>query len=138
MCYQPLIEGKNFKLLGAEALLRWQSPEYGMVPPMRFIPIIENDPAFVVLGEWVLRTAMEGALPLLERHPGFMLNVNLSYQQIQQTSFVGMVKQLLEDNSLRVQDIAGRIGFNYAQSFITFFKAATNLTPGEYRHKHAR
>lgn len=44
-----------------------------------------------------------------------------------------LAKQLLEDNSLRVQDIAGRIGFNYVQSFITFFKAATNLTPGEYR-----
>ena len=103
--YQPVFDAETGALRGAEALLRWQSPEYGMVPPMRFIPIIENDPAFVVLGEWVLRTAMEGALPLLERHPGFMLNVNLSYQQIQQTSFVGMVKQLLEETGFPARNL---------------------------------
>lgn len=44
-----------------------------------------------------------------------------------------LAKKLLENNSLRVLDIAGRLGFNYAQSFITFFKGATSMTPGEYR-----
>lgn len=44
-----------------------------------------------------------------------------------------LAKHLLENNNLRVLDIAARCGFNYAQSFITFFKSATTLTPGEYR-----
>ena len=82
---------------GAEALLRWQSPEHGLVPPNRFIPIIENDPAFVLLGEWILRKAMTDIRPVLKAYPDFVLNVNASYELLRQDSFVSMVKRTLED-----------------------------------------
>lgn len=95
--YQPIISASTGGLQGAEALLRWQSPEFGMVPPMRFIGVIENDPSFIALGEWVMRTAMQDTLPLLDVYPSFELNVNLSYQQLQQSSFVGMVRRLLDE-----------------------------------------
>ena len=94
--YQPIVEAKTHKLRGAEALLRWESPEYGMVPPNRFIPIIENDPAFVQLGAWILRRAMEDTKRFLEEFPQFELNVNVAYIQLRQDSFVQMVKKNLE------------------------------------------
>ena len=44
-----------------------------------------------------------------------------------------LAKRLLENNSMKVQDISARLGFNYAQSFIAFFKSSTGMTPSEYR-----
>ena len=94
--YQPIIDARTNRIMGAEALLRWQRPEYGVVPPGQFIPIIENDPAFVQLGEWVLRRALEETRPILKTDPHFELNVNIAYEQLRQNSFVDMVKRNLE------------------------------------------
>ncbi|MDD5864475.1 MAG: EAL domain-containing protein [Firmicutes bacterium] len=93
--YQPIMDANTHALSGCEALLRWRSPEYGLVPPNRFIPIIENDPAFVTLGEWILRKAMEDTKPFLASCPNFELNVNVAYEQLKRASFVEMVKRNL-------------------------------------------
>ena len=93
--YQPIMDANTNTLSGCEALLRWRSPEYGLVPPNRFIPIIENDPAFVKLGEWILHRAMEDTKPFLTSCPAFELNVNIAYEQLKQHSFVEMVKRNL-------------------------------------------
>ena len=93
--YQPIMDANTHTLSGCEALLRWRSPEYGLVPPDRFIPIIENDPAFVKLGEWILHRAMEDTKPFLTSCPAFELNVNIAYEQLKQPSFVEMVKRNL-------------------------------------------
>ena len=93
--YQPIMDANTHTLSGCEALLRWRSPEYGLVPPNRFIPIIENAPAFVKLGEWILRRAMEDTKPFLTSCPAFELNVNIAYEQLKQHSFVEMVKRNL-------------------------------------------
>ena len=93
--YQPIMDATTHTLSGCEALLRWRSPEYGLVPPNRFIPIIENDPAFVKLGEWILHRAMEDTKPFLTSCPAFELNVNIAYEQLKQPSFVEMVKRNL-------------------------------------------
>ena len=95
--YQPIVDAKTQSLKGSEALLRWENPEYGLVPPNQFIPIIENDPAFVRLGEWILKKAMEDTKSFLEKYPEFQLNVNVAYEQMRQDSFVEMVKRCLED-----------------------------------------
>ena len=93
--YLPIMDANTHTLSGCEALLRWRSPEYGLVPPNRFIPIIENDPAFVKLGEWILRRAMEDTKPFLTSCSAFELNVNIAYEQLKQPSFVEMVKRNL-------------------------------------------
>ena len=84
-------------MIGAEALLRWKNDLYGLVPPDHFIPVLESDPLFPSLGEWILREALITSKKLLERHPDFVVNVNLSYSQLEQPDFVDMVARMLKE-----------------------------------------
>lgn len=97
LLYQPVVDASSEKLIGAEALLRWRSDEYGMVPPDHFIPILEKDPLFCDLGQWILRTAINGAKLIMEEHPDFVINVNLSYTQLEKPDFVEMVLRTLKE-----------------------------------------
>lgn len=95
--YQPVVNAQTEKTIGAEALLRWSSPEYGMVPPDLFIPLLETDPLFPQLGEWILMTAVSDARRMLTICPGFVINVNLSYAQIEKPDFPDMVMNVLQE-----------------------------------------
>jgi len=97
LLYQPVVDANTEKLIGAEALLRWRSDDYGMVPPDHFIPILEKDPLFCDLGQWILRTAINGAKLVMEDHPDFVINVNLSYTQLEKPDFVDMVLRTLKE-----------------------------------------
>ena len=70
-----------------------------MVPPDIFIPILEKDPLFSDLGEWILRTALKDAIPFLGVYPDFTINVNLSYTQLEKPDFTDMVYRVLEEMS---------------------------------------
>ena len=96
LLYQPVVDARTEKLIGAEALLRWKSEEYGVVPPDEFIPLLEQDPLFPDLGEWILTTAIRNAKKMLETHPDFVINVNLSYTQLEKADFVDMVIGILD------------------------------------------
>ena len=97
LLYQPVVDADTEALIGAEALLRWQSEEYGVVPPDQFIPLLESDPLFPELGEWILREALKTARKLLKKYPEFMINVNLSYTQLEKPDFVDTVLRILDD-----------------------------------------
>ncbi len=97
LLYQPVVDADTEKIIGAEALLRWKSKKYGVVPPDSFIPILEGDPLFPDLGEWILKTATSDAKKILEKNPDFTLNVNLSYSQIEQPNFTDRVWDVLKE-----------------------------------------
>ena len=91
LLYQPVVDAATEKLIGAEALLRWKSPKYGVVPPDMFIPYIESDPIFPELGEWIMETALRDAQKLGQYIPGFVININLSYSQLERPDFADVV-----------------------------------------------
>ena len=97
LLYQPVVDAETEELIGAEALLRWKNDEYGIVPPDQFIPLLESDPLFPELGEWILREALFEAKRVLKSNPDFVINVNLSYTQLEKPDFVDMVLKLLNE-----------------------------------------
>ena len=96
--YQPLIDLATGRVRGAEALLRWQHPELGLVAPGEFIAIAEVSGLIVPIGQWVLRTACAQARAWqLQGHPKFSVAVNLSARQFQQADLVFQVTEALHE-----------------------------------------
>jgi diguanylate cyclase (GGDEF)-like protein/PAS domain S-box-containing protein len=105
--YQPKLSLKDGSVIGAEALIRWQSPEQGMVPPDRFIPFAEETGLILPIGEWVLRTAchqnkrwQQAGLPTIP------VAVNLSPRQLNQ-SLPEFVSDVLAERAGRILPGAG-------------------------------
>jgi EAL domain-containing protein (putative c-di-GMP-specific phosphodiesterase class I) len=96
LMYQPIVDAQTEELIGAEALIRWKSEEYGVVPPDLFIPLLEQDPLFPSLGKWIIETAVTAAGKIILSVPDFVINVNLSYSQIEKADFVDMVMDILD------------------------------------------
>lgn len=95
LVYQPIVDASTEKLLGVEALLRWKSEEYGVVPPDTFIPFLETDPIFPKLGEWIIETSLKDTKELMKYIPDAVVNVNLSYSQIEKSDFTDIVWNLI-------------------------------------------
>lgn len=105
MCYQPLISSDKEELLGAEALLRWESDDFGTVMPGEFIPILENDPSFFELGCWILRQSLRESMIMVDKFPDFTLNVNIAYTQISHPLFRESVKAILNETGFPPQNL---------------------------------
>ncbi len=96
LVYQPVVNAATERMIGAEALLRWKSDEYSVVPPDTFIPFLEKDPLFPTLGEWILETALRDAQKIMKYIPEFVINVNLSYAQLEKADFTDTVFRIIE------------------------------------------
>ncbi len=99
--YQPQVDAQNGRLVGVEALLRWNSPDLGPVSPVQFIPIAEETGLIVPIGSWVLRTACRQARKWREEL-GFDIPVavNLSARQFMREDLIAIVRSTLEDTGL--------------------------------------
>lgn len=98
--YQPQWQAQRGKLSGVEALLRWQHPELGLVPPDRFIPLAEVTGLIVPIGAWVLQQACLQAVQWLPAAPNLRMAVNLSARQFQQPDLIETVTWALETSGL--------------------------------------
>lgn len=95
LCYQPVVEADTRKIIGMEALLRWNREPYGEIPPGRFIPWLENDPCFFELGNWILERALTEGKHIIENNPDFVINVNVSATQLERRKFRDPVLEIL-------------------------------------------
>ncbi|WP_082441846.1 putative bifunctional diguanylate cyclase/phosphodiesterase [Sphingomonas sp. Leaf33] len=87
LVYQPIVASGAMKVTGFEALLRWHSPDYGMISPAMFIPIAEESNLIHELGDWVLETALDA----VKHWPDQYVSVNFSPRQFRRQNFVGRV-----------------------------------------------
>ena len=91
--YQPKINLATRRIVGAEALIRWQSPDEGLVPPVRFIPLLEETGLILEVGAWALRRAvLDGARETRNGVAATRIAVNVSAIQLRQRDFVDVVK----------------------------------------------
>src|SRR6185436_11541819 len=92
--YQPIVRAEGAAIIGVEALLRWDHPSRGPIPPGTFVPVAEEAGLMPQLGEFVLRRAIADA----ERWPDLYVSVNVSTVQLRDRAFVGLVSTVLQES----------------------------------------
>ncbi|WP_432405862.1 sensor domain-containing protein [Wukongibacter sp. M2B1] len=99
--YQPIVDLRTNKIVGAEALIRWEHPEHGYISPSKFIPIAENRGFIAEIGKWVLKEAclQNKKWQALGFSPIFIA-VNISVKQLEQDEFIDIVKEILNETEL--------------------------------------
>ncbi len=105
MCYQPVVSAETEELIGMEALVRWDKAPFGNVSPAVFIPYLETDPVFFELGNWILKEAFTEGKVIVEKYPEFIMNVNISYAQLERTDFRKSLMSLLESTGFPPQNL---------------------------------
>ncbi|MUL38594.1 EAL domain-containing response regulator [Gloeocapsopsis dulcis] len=99
--YQPQVDLRTGKIVGAEALLRWQHPEQGLVSPVKFIPIAEENGLIVPIGEWILMAACrQTKIWQTNCLPNLRISVNLSARQFGQHNLSQRLVHILEETGL--------------------------------------
>jgi diguanylate cyclase (GGDEF)-like protein/PAS domain S-box-containing protein len=122
--YQPLIDLQTNRLTGVEALVRWQHPRRGLVPPMEFIPLAEETGLIVPLGQWAIGEACRQVRVWQREIPAdepICLNVNLSARQLRHPNIVRDIADALDDSGL----LPSRLILEITESVLMIDTAAT-------------
>lgn len=99
--YQPQVATGSWQITGAEALIRWDHPDLGSIPPADFIPFAEKSRLIIPIGEWVLRTACTQLKTWhAEGFAGLKLAINVSARQLQDTASVDTIVGVLKETGL--------------------------------------
>jgi diguanylate cyclase (GGDEF)-like protein/PAS domain S-box-containing protein len=98
--YQPKLDLQTGTIKGAEALMRWQNTERGLISPAHFIPLAEETGLIVPMGEWALRTACSQAMRWRTVNPGFTIAVNLSPRQFRHQNLMAVITTALQESGL--------------------------------------
>jgi diguanylate cyclase (GGDEF)-like protein/PAS domain S-box-containing protein len=104
--YQPLVDIKTGLIMGMEALLRWQHPEHGLIPPLDFIPLAEETGLIIPIGEWALQTACAQTKAWHDAgFPALQVAVNLSSKQLRDKNLITIVKKSLDASGLEARHL---------------------------------
>lgn len=101
--YQPLISLKTGKIAGFEALVRWNHPQRGLVPPIEFIPVAEETDLIIPMGQWIIQEACRQLCIWQQKFPQdppLLVSVNLSGKQFSQPDLVEQVERILQETGL--------------------------------------
>lgn len=99
--YQPKMDLKTGSFVGMEALIRWENPKFGIIPPNEFIPLAEELDLIVPIGEWVLESACRQWRKWINGSPQpFYVSVNLSPRQLLRRDLVNKVGRILQENKM--------------------------------------
>ncbi|MBR5361215.1 MAG: EAL domain-containing protein, partial [Lachnospiraceae bacterium] len=105
LCYQPIMHADTGRLKGVEALIRWKNDTFGVVPPIQFIPVMEQDAVFPVLGKWILKQAMTDGKLMINKYPDIIVNINLSYAQLKSIGFIEDVLALIRETGFPASNL---------------------------------
>ena len=104
--YQPIVDLKTGRLIGAEALVRWDHPDRGLIPPLDFLPLAEETGQIVAIDEWMLAEACSKATRFKDAAGSeFAMSVNLSGRTLQSPGFVDHVRDSLQKGGLDPSDL---------------------------------
>lgn len=95
--HQPKIDLQSHEVIGMEALIRWQHPEKGILPPAAFLPVIEQDSLIIELGEWVMTSALKQLDEWRVNKMEMPISVNISPLQLQDSDFVLRLEKMLKE-----------------------------------------
>ncbi|MEN8444674.1 MAG: EAL domain-containing protein, partial [Cyanobacteria bacterium J06555_13] len=101
--YQPVIDIRNERVVGVEALIRWHHPEHGTISPSEFIPVMEETGVITLIGQWVLREACQQICEwqtILPDDCPIKINVNLSARQLNQSNLAEQVAEVLAETGI--------------------------------------
>lgn len=99
--YQPKVNLKTGEMIGVEALVRWNHPDLGRIPPDKFIPLAEETKIIIPLGEWVLREACSQAKKWQDSgYKPFRVAVNMSAVQLEEPTILNTIKTILNETSV--------------------------------------
>ena len=93
--YQPKVNMRTGKIIGAEALIRWQHPERGLLSPAMFLPVIDDHPLAIDVGEWVIDTALTQMELWRDAGLDIQVSVNVGALQLQHEGFVASLREIL-------------------------------------------
>jgi len=103
--YQPQVDAKSRKIIASEALVRWRHKEYGLVPPIRFIPLAEETGLIQPLGHYVLEQAILQTKKWNQLGYDLSVGINLSSRQFIQADLVNQIQQLITQYDLKAENI---------------------------------
>ncbi|TYQ03604.1 UNVERIFIED_ORG: PAS domain S-box-containing protein/diguanylate cyclase (GGDEF)-like protein [Zoogloea ramigera] len=95
--YQPKLNMRRGRIIGMEALLRWEHPQRGIVAPMEFLPIVEHSDVIIDIGEWVLREALRQLQQWRHADPDWVISVNIAARHFQRADFVERITAILSE-----------------------------------------
>ena len=135
--YQPYFDLTTGRAVGAEALVRWQHPDRGLIPPGEFIPVAEETGLVVPLGEWVMRRALTDLAAWRDEHHWageFGVTVNVSARQVHGCGLTGTIASLLAETGVP----AARLGLEITEGLLLDDSAATRQSLADLSATGAR